>query len=71
MIYLYEEYLDKEGETVHDIVGFPSGQMIEVYESELKILKKKNLIRWSGSEVGYGFLDDDYNKVMEILYKSF
>ena len=71
MISLYEQYLDARNEIISDIIGLPSGQMIEVYESELKILKKHNLIRWSGAEIGYGFLDEDYKEIMKILYKSF
>jgi len=60
-----------------DMIGLPSGQIIEVTDVEVHYLKGNKLVKWNGSRtgvddfIGYTFDDDDYEKVMDTLYELF
>ena len=61
---------------IKEIYGIPSGQVIEVSETELESLKKMNLVRFiTFTDVlddwipvyDNCFEDDDYDKIIDIL----
>jgi hypothetical protein len=61
----------------NEILGDPSGQLIEVSEAEIDYLRQLKMIKWSGSKkgltnyIGYYFNDKDYYEIMEILYSLY
>jgi len=60
-----------------DLIGLPSGQVIEIYDNELNFLKKSKLIKWNGSRngydgfIGYSFNDKDKKIIMDNLYQLY
>jgi len=60
----------------YELIGLPSGQIIEVSDNELDYLKRLHLIKWNGSRkgidyVGYVFDDGNYEKIINALYELF
>lgn len=72
-----KESINENHQTVIDIIGFPSGQVIEVHDNELAYLKGYGLVRWNGSRkgienfIGYVFNDDNVKEIMEKLYELY
>jgi len=60
-----------------ELVGLPSGQIIEIDNNEAQYLKEHHLIKWNGSRtgmnefIGYSFNDKDEKKIMNLLYELF
>jgi len=61
-----------------DIIGIPSGQVIEVFDNEVQYLKGHGLVKWNGSRtgtsvdfIGYSFDDKDKKKIMDTLYEIY
>jgi len=59
--------------SIHDLIGFPSGQIIEITYNEVGPLKRAGFIKWSGSRsgndyIGYKFEDEDYQNILNFLY---
>lgn len=72
-----KESINENNYSIIDIIGLPSGQVIEVRDYELPYLKGHRLVRWSGSRtgvdgfIGYTFNDDDKKEIMDKLYELY
>jgi len=72
----YGSFIDDELSII-EIVGLPSGQIIEAQDNEIDYLKRHQIIKWNGSRqgvddyIGYTFDDEDYKTIMKLLYQLF
>jgi len=74
----YGSFIDEEEISSFDIVGLPSGQIIEIQDNESDYLKRHKIIKWNGTRQGsiedyhgYTFKDEDYKTIMKLLYQLF
>jgi hypothetical protein len=55
----------------HDIIGIPSGQIINITHKELNELLIDKILNWDYKLILYTFDDDDYSNIMTKLYNIF
>lgn len=70
MIKTYKKFESVDNMITTYIFGIPSGEVIDVTEDEIVMLKKQRILKYDNKYRAFIFLDLNYNTIMKILNRS-
>lgn len=55
----------------YEIVGLPSGLVIDLKSHEFKILNRNKFLKWGGYDIGFTFDDIDTPRIYQLIRSKF